>query len=1105
MNQLQIYKASAGSGKTYTLTRNYLVYAFASPENYAKVLAVTFTNKAASEMKERILEELNKLIDSPLESSYFEDLMQLCGLRSFAQLSEKALDVRTRILHNYSRFSVGTIDSFVQRVVRAFSYEIGIQTGYKIEMDTPKVINELIDLLIKSLSQNPFLFQWIIGFVHDKLEGGKKFNAKRELSGLVGELFKESYQNLAYKHPQHTDVDKTMAFLQELKNNRKTFEKQLETFASEAARIIKSYPLDGFKVPQVYDLICKFITQKITSKSVDALFPGVKVEKAVDNISGWYAKNTEKEIIRIIESAYPQLNSVLNAVNSFVNQNVATYIVSNNLLANFYAFAILSDVAALLPAYREENDLLLISDTTSLLKDLITENEAPFIYEKVGNRFQHILIDEFQDTSGFQWENFKPLIRNSLSEGNECMIVGDVKQSIYRWRGGDWNLLLNQVREDIGDRMISNRSLDVNFRSRRNVILFNNTVFGLAPEDLQKSFNEELDEVIDLETKASLRQKAYEDILVRAYKGSEQQVPADERKLGGRVEVKFYPPAEGSRSKKSWRESVYEDLPQTIHALIAEEGYRPGDLAILVRKNKEAQEIVELLMDYQHQNPESAAYEILSADALLLANCPAVRLLVAALRYIHNPQDKINLTYLLYEYNRIQHHTTRDEEIFHAHNSDAESLSEFLPEGFLADQVSLKSLPLFQLTEQLINTFSIGQADGQMAYLRAYLDEVYNYQKNNSADLHSFLEWWGENEAKLSLKMPDGLNAVTVMTIHKSKGLAFNVVLVPYCDWGLNHDMVSSPLLWVETNTPPFDTFSFLPVKYQKNLIKTQFAPHYFEEKLFYMMDALNALYVTFTRARQELRVFAPLPKKASRENIGFMLYDLITNHHGGDCFGPELQIGLSPYFNPETNTFQLTEGHTVQQAKPSGDKEDYRLDSFPFHTWQGRLEIHKRSDDFFIQSIQAVKDKVYYGAFMHEVLSSIRTGEDIEPVLGEMLFEGRLTQQEKDELQARVYQIIENPLVANWFSPEWTIYTEKAILTSSGQLRIPDRVLASDTEVIIIDFKFGEMRDEYHQQVQEYMKIVSEIEEKPARGFLYFPDKEEVIEISLTTSNKAV
>ncbi len=617
MNTLQIYKASAGSGKTHLLTQSFLKLAFESPDSFSKILAVTFTNKAAEEMKTRIIEEINNIIDHRADSPHYNHLKECFKEKSENRIIEDAVLIRDNLLHSYSRFNVSTIDSFVQKVIRAFSYEISVSSNYDLELDTEKVLSDLTDLLYRKITIDKELQKWLIKFAEYKIDEGKSWDFRKEIVNLAYEIFKEQFQSIKSFSKEHKESDgkellnKLLSELMKIKNS---FEKKMNSISENADDIIKRA---GIINPKEYgakfNTIINYLTVNLKIRKYEPL---KTVFSALDGFDNWYAKSADEELVSAIHSVFePLYTCVENAVKLYNTEN-SMYLSAVNTIRHFHSFGILKDISDLLPEYRNDNNLLLISDTTMMLKEIIGNNDAPFIYEKIGNRFKYILIDEFQDTSGFQWANFKPLIENSLSEGMFNLIVGDIKQSIYRWRGGDWKLLLKGVKKDIGEAMIEEKSLDTNWRSKKNIIDFNNSFFETAPHYLQNQYNKELETIGDDAILKDMKSKGYGSILKDAYSDNYQNLPDLKGKTGGRVKVQFI--KNSGRSSAAYKETVSELMPETINFLLKNKNYEARDIAVLVRTNRQGKEVVDMLLNYQENSPGAVNYEIISAESLFI-------------------------------------------------------------------------------------------------------------------------------------------------------------------------------------------------------------------------------------------------------------------------------------------------------------------------------------------------------------------------------------------------------------------------------------------------------------------------------------------------------
>jgi len=1090
LENLKIYKASAGSGKTHALTVEFLKLAAKYPDNFKKILAVTFTNKASEEMKVRVLEALNDIISDTENADFYSVFAD-----SFPKLNKKELIIKTRqirdnILHNYSFFSISTIDSFVQKVIRAFTYEIGIQSGYNIELDTDKVIFDLTDLLYQKINEDDDLKNWLINFAFFKVDDGKNWDFRNEIQKLAKEIFREQFQAIT-DDKETTDYKSIKNYYEELIKVKNTFIKNMSAISKDTVDILKNYNINSFDFGKNFKTITNYLINKIQKPQKTEEYEPVKtVLGAINNIESWTAKSAKADIKDKVATVFPELNNLLNKANDEFNSNYKYYLSSINILSNFHAFGILNSLAQLLPEYREENNVLLISDTTKILKEIIGGNDAPFIYEKIGNKYKHILIDEFQDTSNFQWENFKPLLANSIAENNFNLIVGDIKQSIYRWRGGDWKLLLSTVKKEIGEIYVKEESLKTNWRSKKNIIDFNNSIFYNASEKLQQLFDNEIDNYkqIDKEDK-----DIYKDLIKNAYSDTYQLLPPKLEKKGGRVKIYFL--EKKGNSNDEWKEEVNKKMPVTIDNLLKNKNYHPGDIAILVRTNTEGKNIAELLLKYQNENQEALKYQIISSESLYLSNSSVVSVLINALYYVNNQADNIHLHALLSEYISLFNLKL---EFNSFESSNKKKINEILPNVFLDEIDNLKKLPLYEIIEKLINIFNLSSFHKQIAYLQTFQDVINEFSQTNLSDLESFFEWWEEKGKKVSVKLSDLQDALKIMTIHKSKGLAFKIVIIPFCNWSLEPETFTNTIIWAEPTVEPFNKMQRVPIVYRKYLGKSIFYKEYLDEKLYTYIDSLNMLYVAFTRPKEELIIFAPIGLKTNKlARVSDLLYEVSKDKLVTDS---EKHIKLYKYFNNEINEFNYSTDYKEiddeKFLKEAKKENTFEIEKYPDADWNLKVNIKHHSDDFFIESIKYIEEKVNYGNLMHEIFAKIKTKKDIKNAINEMYYIGKINSADKIIILNKIKQLFKSKQIKDWFSDKWEVKNEDSILNTEGRIKIPDRVLISDKETIVIDFKFGEINESYKNQVKEYMQLLVEMNYQNIKGYLFYAEKNELVKV---------
>ena len=630
--------------------------------------------------------------------------------------------------------------------------------------------------------------------------------------------------------------------------------------------------------------------------------PGARVKGAVNNLDKWTTKTSRKKdaVAKIFHAG---LNDILSECIDFYYQQVYTYNTANELLRYLYVVGVLTNITRKLQQYRKDNDVMLISDAAVFLKSIINNNDAPFIYEKTGSLYKHFLIDEFQDTSGYQWENFRPLVKNSLAEGNLNLVVGDVKQSIYRWRGGDWELLLKKLFDDINKDFIDEYNLGINYRSASNIVSFNNVLFSIASNSLYNQTIIPSHSFTETEAIESEKRK-----ILEAYKDVWQDLPdsklSDEE---GYVQIKFLDRMDESEEAVDWRRQAIEGIPALLEKL-QDQNYQLKDIMILVRRKEEGRDIIDEILSYKSSPKAKASYnyDILSSESLFLENSNSVQIVIAVLQYLVNPDDKINLVNLVYDYQKmILHNDSINLNYLFRFEDQDMILKSYLPNNL---NYSYSSVSFYELTEQIINDFSLHNVTSETAYIHSFLDQVLDFTYREGGNISLFLQWWEQTGRFLSIQMPEEVDAVKLFTIHKAKGLQAKVVIMPFCYWGLDHTSSFDNVIWCKDRSGIFSHLQFYPVKYTQALQDTWFRLDYYLENLKAVIDNLNLLYVAFTRAEDELYAFCPEPSFDKKGNykikyVSDLLYR-INCEYITDCFF----YGILVIFSNSTFIIKITD-----------------------------------------------------------------------------------------------------------------------------------------------------------------------------------------------------
>ena len=1071
--KLLLIKASAGSGKTHRLTGEYLRLLFSSENHYKHILAVTFTNKATEEMKSRIVKELHTL-STGKKSDYTDKLTLTFGM-SETQVRQKAGSILQSILHDYSSFSVSTIDSFFQQTMRAFTREMGLAGSYNIELDQDSVLLEIIDLMLSELDkrENKDLADWLQTFMREKMEDGKSWAINNDIRKLAKEIFNEKFKQLS---PEDKDRIKDKAYLEKYKKSLvvivRNFENELKKIGEKGVNLMDR---NGLHYSDFKGGSRSTFSHFATWANGYVKEPTATFLKLPDNTGEWYTKSTPAATASAIETAYAHgLNdAVKEALHLF--HNSLHYNSAKSILKNYNTLGILSDVQNRLQEYQRENNLLFLSDTTALLNRVIGANDAPFVYEKTGTRIANYMIDEFQDTSDMQWQNFRPLVAESLSHGNFNLIVGDVKQSIYRWRNSDWRLLEEQIPEDFGAPLIRDEVLETNWRSDVQVVRFNNLAFSAAADILQNEFNNAVNEAQANEAFGNYSAQK----IVKAYAEANQLTPPEKDDSKGYVKIAFLP----NEKDDDWQQESLDRLPREIESL-QEQGFALKDIAILVRKNDEAALVARKLMQCKQENSSSPyRYDIISNDSLVISGAQSVKSVISLMRHFQNRKDETRKMLAVYEFYRFHLNLPPDKALQHYFGKpDADFPDEIKPR-----LQQLSTLPLYEMTEKFFSLSNKELNAKERAYMQAFLDIVQKFSARSSSNLNYFLEWWDESGYKKTLFSSETQDAIRLITVHKSKGLGFGAVIMPFTDWDIDNSRNDS-IIWCQPTVEPFNDLGIVPLTYGKSLVNTIFREQYLSEKLFTYIDNLNLLYVSFTRAKNRLVVFAPKPSakaikdEKDAQQVSALLWKSVSENEN---------MKLS-----ETDTetfFEMGNPNRVEAETKKEHAAPVKMDSWAFIPYEDRLKLRLNSIGFF--SDDGSRD---YGKLMHDLISRVNTAADLEQAVMKKMLEGEISEEQKTEILSRLRQTLSLPEVTDWYSGKYEVINETQLLHPASGVSRPDRVMIDGNgAVIVVDYKFGEGEDvRYNRQVQRYVRQIREMGYPNVQGFVFYVKLNKVISV---------
>lgn len=1079
--ELTVYKASAGSGKTYMLASEYLRLALAKPNSqrgFRSILAVTFTNKATEEMKGRILSLLNDLANGKQQ-----DLANTLARRmrcSTETLQQKALDVRSAILHSYSHFSIVTIDRFFQQILQAFVREAGLRPGYTVELDSDRLLEEAIAKVMDDAGEDNALRSWIVRLTEDSIDAGKSWDVTARLRSIGNEIFKESFlyfsQGFREKLADKVVLDRYLGSVKQLIDE---FESGMKSIGTKAINYISSYGLTIADFKNKEKGVAGYFLKLQTGKDYE---PTKRAYAALGTPEEWYSKNSDRS--KEISSAFFELNNLLSEALTLWDSKGILYCTANVLHRNFMRLGLLSDIARNVLQIANEENILPISSSGYLLSQLISNSDTPFIYEKAGVQYNHFMIDEFQDTSTGQWHNFRPLLLNSLSEGYINMVVGDVKQSIYRWRNGDWRILSHQLSNDFVTWGIREEELNANWRSSGVIIHHNNELFSRLSKTLQGAINSELEAVSIPQEKREVLQH----IVETAYSNVAQRFSPKTKENKGFVSIKLL---EDSEDKKS-TELALEQLP-TLIADLQDRGYKPSDIAILVRRGIEGQQAVDTLLSYKLQaGDDTHCYDVVSQDSLFIANAAIVKLIVSIFRFSLNSSDRISETY-------IQLELARHRAPYAVANNPHSVLSSKLSKKDLQLIKSLADVSLLDAFELTIQHFVLNNKAEDIPFLQELHDTILKFSSNKTSDIASFLRWWDETGCeKTVLTANDKQEAIKILTIHKSKGLQFKVVIVPFCTWGLTPK--ANSLLWLSPKVEPFNEMEHIPVGYSKALANTIFYEAYFNEKAQSYVDNLNLLYVAFTRAEEELYAMIPQPNRRQEQTIGTLLENMV------ESFGDSRSITfgeLQGVYSDSELRFGVQENVACNEEVNSSQNQ-YTLSTYPSSPIQSKLKIRYEAQGFFDSANGDISiTPRAYGSLMHLIFSNIYTANDIKPSISLLISEGIMEQDDEAFYIQKVEKALSHPIAQEWFSNRWVLKNEAELLLPKQKaqgiaIRRPDRVMIKDNEVLIVDYKFGMLElSSYQKQMKAYIQGVQQMGYTDVKGYIWYVDTEKVVEVN--------
>ena len=1106
---LKICKASAGSGKTFTLAVEYIKHLVKDPTAYRKILAVTFTNKATAEMKQRITSQLygisrglddskdyvEKITSDNDIKAWYEQLCKKNGTTP-PQLEELVRDncrkALTMIIHDYHRFRIETIDSFFQTIIRELAHDLNLTANLKVELDQQGALKEGVSRVIEAICDNKTIRQRVLAYVSNKMEDNKNWTISSDLEKFGKNIFDENFLKFGKE-------------LREKLNNPEFMQKykeEIDRLFNSTLRTMKESGDEFFSSCKRHGLTC----EDFSNKSRNAVWSFYKKLQDFKNVK-LSSFDINKTLIKHTENA--ENWSKDSKVQAIVGQEqwitklkdailqVRTYLTSYEIRRHLNQLSLINTIGQKVNDAIGDRGEFLLANTNHFLNEMIDESDVPFIYERTGTHFEHIMIDEFQDTSVLQWENFKPIIKNCLDANHECLIVGDVKQSIYRWRNGEWSILNNMGTDPQLKSFVEDDPLDTNYRSADRVITFNNRFFEKACELLSDTY--------------ANKEGGNADDIKSAYDKCEQKIPSFKEKGQGYVRIELKKELESDEDIEKWQcERIAANVEQLLKA-----GVPQNKIAILVRENKYISPICDYF-DHEAGLINDEQVKIVSIEAYRLSSSPAVRLIILALKMLQNPEEKLFRALLTYHYQTdVQNNSSITTDFDQLFINDIESLNSFLPKELTEHVDELALTPLYELCKRLYSILSLHQIEGQDAYLFAFYDHVTHYLEGHNTDTETFLSQWDETLSEKTIN--DGsAEGIRIMSIHKSKGLEFHSVIIPFASWTVtNSKKNSNNLIWIKPEQSPFNESPLVPISLSSFMKLTFFADDYKKELLKQYVDSLNLLYVALTRASENLIVISNSTSKPAKDSQNKSKTkkkeEISTMFHVLSQAMPE---GWTDISDPADQTFSIFEEKVAKivgfhQKKKQTDNvmtakpEMHQLD-FSSGNSKGEFRQSNKSKRF-IQGEDIDEHRTKFldeGILFHAILSEIQTSDDVNRAVARLDMEGCFDSvSHREDVKRLVQKAFQDSRSSQWFDPKWTVINENAIIYKDGNGKIsscrPDRVITDGKETIVIDYKTGIYHSSHEEQVRGYMNLLNQMGYPNVKGFLWYIRQQSIVPVT--------
>ncbi|MBU2926653.1 UvrD-helicase domain-containing protein [Winogradskyella psychrotolerans] len=1037
----KIYNASAGSGKTFTLAKAYLKILIQSKslDQFKSILAITFTNKAVGEMKDRIIDMLKSFSSEKSLTEPHPMFVAICDELGIEPevLHTKSKRILKHIIHNYGAFDISTIDGFTHRVIRTFAHDLKLPINFEVELDQERLLNEAVDSLIAKAGSDKTLTKVLVDFAIEKADDDKSWDISYDFNKISKLLVNEN-DLFAIQSLKEKTLEDFKVLKQQLSKDILQLEHTIIETGKTALTLIEESGLEfndfnRSSLPKHFEKL----SNGQFSVGFDAAWQNDLIEDGTI-----YPKRVTDIVASTIESIQPQLAAYFTDSKS----TIFDIKLKKGFYRNITPLSVLNAIKNELDALKADQNKMLISEFNTIISKEIKNQPTPFIYERLGEKFKHYFIDEFQDTSKMQWENLVPLLENAVSEASgSAMLVGDAKQAIYRWRGGEaeqFIKLYNKI-ENPFQLEAEVLALDTNYRSSKAVIEFNNSFFEFL-------------------SKTAFSETAYADL----YEKATQKMHNSSE---GYVNLNFLDIQKEDDSQELYANQVLKTIQEC-----QENGFPLDDICVLVRKRKEGVAIANYLNEH--------GIKITSSETLLLKNSDKVNFINSFLRLLVQPNND-SLKVEVLSYLAEQHHIEDKHQFFvtYLRNNLDDMFSELEQLDIYISKNQCLQMPLYELVEHVVRLFNLNESSD--AYLQFYLDVVLEFTQKQNADVAAFVNYFEKKEDNLSVVTPENMNAVQIMTIHKSKGLEFPVVIFPYADLNIYREL--EPKVWFPVEAEKHSTFNTLLLNYNKDV------EHFGDTgTLIYNthqsqleLDNINLLYVVLTRAVEQLYIISK--KDVSSKGV------VNENTYAG------MFIKYLQHQNKWTDS-QLN--YSFGNLKPNENSSEKEITTRPLKLISVPKEAHNlnvvtKSGLLWDTQQEAAIER---GNLVHLLLSKIKTSDDLDFAFNELLISGEVTKANEDALKVLVRDVLDHPKLKMYYTSDFKIYNERDIITSSGQLLRPDRLnINSKNEAIIIDYKTGEAKESHANQLNAYEAVLNQMNLNVTHKLLvYINDIIQVLEV---------